>query len=88
MKFNYKIYENYSGEVPEGDTQFAEQLILAQVKKSLEESKRIVVRPKVKVWRDALLLLGALVLIAAMLTILRIITDVSAGVFALICIAV
>lgn len=87
MKLNYKIYENYSGEMPEGDTQFAEQKILAQVKQQLEEPKRIVVRPKVKIWKDTLLLLRALVLVAAVLITLRIFTDLSSGVFALICIA-
>lgn len=86
MKFNYKIYENYSGEMPEDNTQFTEQKILAQVKQQLEEPKRIVVRPKVKVWKDALLFLGTLVLIATALTILRIFTDISGGVFALMCI--
>lgn len=87
MKFNYKIYENYSGEMPENNTHFAEQQILAQVKQQLEEPKRIVVRPKVKVWKDALLLFGVVVLIAAVLITLRLFTDISSGVFALICIA-
>lgn len=73
--------------MPEGDTQFAEQKILAQVKQQLEEPKRIVVRPKVKIWKDTLLLLRALVLVAAVLITLRIFTDLSSGVFALICIA-
>lgn len=86
MKFNYKIYENYSGEMPEDNTQFTEQKILAQVKRSLEEPKRIVVRPKVKVWKDALLLFGVVVLIAAVLITLRLFTDISNVVFALICI--
>ena len=88
MKFNYKIYENYSGEMPEDNTQFTEQKILAQVKQQLEESKRIVVRPKVKVWKDALLLFGVAVLIAAVLITLRLFTDISNVVFALICVAV
>ena len=88
MKFNYNIYENYSGEMPENNTHFAEQQILAQVKRSLEESKRIVVRPKVKVWKDALLLFGVVVLIAAVLITLQLFTDISSGVFALICIVV
>ena len=87
MKCNYKIYKNYSGEMPEDNTQFTEQKILAQVKKQLEESKRIVLRPKVKVWKDALLLFGVVVLIAAVLITLRLFTDISSGVFALICIA-
>ena len=87
MRFNYKIYENYSGEMPEENTQFAEQKILAQVTQQLEEPKRIVIRPKVKIWKDALLLFGTLVLIAALLTLLRIYTSLSGGAFALICIA-
>lgn len=87
MKCNYKIYENYSGEMPEDNTQFTEQKILAQVKQQLEEPKRIVVRPKAKVWKDALLLFGVVVLIAAVLITLRLFTDISNVVFALICIA-
>lgn len=40
MKFNYNIYENYSGEMPENNTHFAEKQILAQEKQSLDDPKQ------------------------------------------------
>ena len=85
MKCNYKIYESSSGSTLEEDKTLSEQLILAQVKQSLEEPKRIVIRPKVKVWKDAILLIGALAPIVAMLIILREFTDISGGIFTSIC---
>lgn len=55
MKLNYRIYEEYSGVMPEEHTQFAEQMILAQVKKEYEQPKRIVIRPKESIRKDTLL---------------------------------
>ena len=84
MKFNYKIYENYSGDMPENNTQFDEQMILAQVKEALEEPKRIVIRPKVKVLKDTLLLLCLAVVISSAMIIIRSLTDISGWILALI----
>lgn len=84
MKFNYKIYENYSGDTPENNTQFDEQMILAQVKEALEEPKRIVIRPKVKVLKDTLLLLSIAVIVSVAMIIIHSSTDISGWIFALI----
>lgn len=56
MKCNYKIYEEISGEMPETDVQIAEQMLLAKIKQSYEQPQRIVIRPKISVWKDVLLL--------------------------------
>ena len=84
MKFNYKIYENYSGDTLENNTQFDEQMILAQVKEALEEPKRIVIRPKVKVFKDTLLLLSIAAIVSVAMIIIRSSTDISSWIFSLI----
>ena len=83
MKCNYKIYENYSGEMPEHNTQLDEQIILAQVKQSLEEPKKIVIRPKIKVWKDVLLLSGVISIVSVTMITIRYLTDISGRIFAL-----
>ena len=84
MKFDYKIYENYSGNTPENNTQFNEQMILAQVKKALDEPKRIVIRPKVKVFKGILLMLSIAAIVSVVMIIIRYSTDISGWIFALI----
>lgn len=87
MKLNYRIYEEYSGEMPEEHTQFAEQVILAQVKKEYEQPKRIVIRPKESVWKSALMLLTVFAVIIAALILIRIFTDLSTLIFAILCVS-
>lgn len=87
MKLNYRIYEEYSGEMPEQNTQFAEQVILAQVKKEYEQPKRIVIRPKESVWKSVLTLLTVFAVIIAALILIRIFTDLSTLIFAILCVS-
>ncbi|WP_242872833.1 membrane protein insertion efficiency factor YidD [Ruminococcus flavefaciens] len=70
--------------MPEHNTQLDEQIILAQVKQSLEESKKIVIRPKIKVWKDALLLLSIILIVSMAMIAIHYLTDISDWIFALI----
>ena len=85
MKCNYKIYEETSGEMPETDVQISEQILLAQIKQAYEQPQRIVVRPKISVWKDVVLLALTTAMIAAVLVAVRVFTDVSALLFAVVC---
>lgn len=87
MKLNYRIYEEYSGEMPEGNTQFTEQMILTQVKQEYEQPKRIVIRPKESVWKSVLMLLMILTTIIVGLVSLRIFTGISVLIFAILCVS-
>jgi putative membrane protein insertion efficiency factor len=69
--------------MPEHNTQLDEQIILTQVKKSLEEPKKIVIRHKTKVWKDALLLLSIIVIVSVTMIAIRYLTNISAWIFAL-----
>lgn len=69
--------------MPEHNTQLDEQIILTQVKKSLEEPKKIVFRHKTKVWKDALLLLSIIVIVSVTMIAIRYLTNISAWIFAL-----
>lgn len=86
MKLNYRIYEEYSGEMPEGNTQFTEQMIIAQVKQEYAQPKRIVIRPKESVWKSVLMLLMFLTTIIVGLVSLRIFTGISVLIFAILCV--
>ena len=83
MKCNYKIYEKYSGDMPEHNTMLDEQIIVARVKQSLEEQKRIVIRPKAKVWKDVFLILSLIVIVSVTMISIRLLTDISNLIFAL-----
>lgn len=83
MKCNYKIYEKYSGDMPEHNTMLDEQIIVASVKQSLEEQKRIVIRPKAKVWKDVFLILSLIVIVSVTMISIRLLTDISNLIFAL-----
>lgn len=83
MKCNYKIYEKYSGDMPEHNTMLDEQIIVARVKQYLEEQKRIVIRPKAKVWKDVFLILSLIVIVSVTMISIRLLTDISNLIFAL-----
>lgn len=86
MKCNYKIYEEHSGEMPEADVQIAEQILLAKIKQSYEQPQRIVIRPKISVWKDVLLLVLTLAAIVISLMLTRTLTGISQTLFTVICI--
>lgn len=86
MKLNYRIYEQHSGEMPESDTKHVEQILLAQVKQSCEKMQRTVIRPKIPVWKDVILLTSVIATIISALIIIRVFTDISTVLFVIICI--
>lgn len=86
MKINYKIYEDYSGEMPEQDKQITEQIILSQVKESYEQPKRIVIRPKVSVWKDVLFLTVIIAAVVTLLVMISVIASISSAIFTVICV--
>ncbi len=86
MKCNYKIYEENSGEMPEADVQIAEQILLTKIKQSYEQPQRIVIRPKISVWKDLLLLILTLVTIVISLILTLMLTNISQELFTAICI--
>ncbi len=86
MKCNYKIYENYSGEMPEADVQIAEQILLTKIRQSYEQPQRIVIRPKISVWKDVLLLILTLTVIVVSLILTLMLTSISRLLFVVVCI--
>lgn len=82
MKYNYKIYEETSGEMPEVDVKIAEQILLAKIKQSYEQPKRIVIRPKILVWKDVFLLILTLAVIVVSLILILKLTGISQALFA------
>lgn len=86
MKCNHKIYEDSSGEPSEQDKQINEQIILAQVQKSYEQPNRIVIRPKMSVWKDVLFLTATIAATVVLLFILKRILTVSSAIFTVVCV--
>lgn len=72
--------------MPETDVQIAEQILLTKIRQSYEQPHRIVIRPKTSVWKDVLLLTMTLTVIILSLILTITVTNISQGLFTVICI--
>ena len=86
MKCNYEIYQNCSDESEELDKKAAEQMLLHKIKQSYEQPQRIIIRPKISVWKDVLFLAVTLALLVLLLIAFRNIIQLSPKLFVLLCI--
>ena len=87
MKCNYAVYDEKIYEIPaEMDSQIVEQMIIEQVRCSMEQNKHEVVRPTQKVGKDVLLLLLYFCIPAAILIFTRKFTEMSLKTFVCACI--
>ncbi len=87
MKCNYGVYDEKIYEIPkEADALVTEQMIIEQVRCSLEQNKHEVVRPTQKVGKDVLLLLLYSCIPVAFLIFTRIFSEISLKVFVCACV--
>lgn len=86
MKCNYAVYDEETYEIPSLNTQITEQMLIEQVRQSLEHSKHKVVRPTQKVGKDVFLLLLYFCVPLIIITCTRKYTELSLKAFVGVCI--